>query len=83
MSSPALQLLSCCGDFMSLSKTLILPVVPKLLLTEQLLEVKGRGSSVICGRVTGRKSVLLCKAATTQSLKGKLESRGRKNRPDF
>lgn len=73
MSSLALQLPSCCGDFMSLSKTLILPVVPKLLLTEQLLEVKGRGSSVICGRVTGRKSVLLCKVATTQSLKGKLE----------
>lgn len=30
-------------------------------------EGEGRGSSVICGRVTGRKSMLLCKVATTQS----------------
>lgn len=65
--SLVLQMLSCCKDVISLSKTLILPVVPKLLLTEQLLEVKGRGSSVISGRVTGRKSMLLCKVATTQS----------------
>lgn len=67
MMSLVLQMLSCCKDVRSLSKTLILPVVPKLLLTEQLLEVKGRGSSVISGRVTGRKSMLLCKVATTQS----------------
>lgn len=32
---------------MSLSKTFILPVVPKLLLTEQLLEVKGRGGDLV------------------------------------